>query len=145
MLDDIELMMMMMMMMKMLLMMIMNWKWNLLQPQILFRFLCDGRVHFSGLCEKRIWVFFVPKHPPKKKWPAFKVLICSDFWDHPQNYHKFFKVKAWIRNNQLWNINSSIKSFILISESCSGFTGRIFDRGVVDWSIATLLIFKLTN
>ena len=38
-----------------------------------------------------------------------------------------------------------IKSFILTSESCSGFTGRIFDRGVVDRSIANLLIFKLTN
>ena len=39
----------------------------------------------------------------------------------------------------------SIKSFILTSESCSGFTGRIFDMGVVDCSTATLQIFKLTN
>ena len=39
----------------------------------------------------------------------------------------------------------SIKSFILTSESCFEFTGRIFDRVVVDWSISTLLIFKLTN
>ena len=36
----------------------------------------------------------------------------------------------------------SIKSSISTSESCSGFTGRIFDRGVVDRSIATLLILS---
>jgi len=36
----------------------------------------------------------------------------------------------------------SIKSFILTSESCSGFKGRIFDMGVVDRSIATLLILS---
>ena len=28
--------------------------------------------------------------------------------------------------------SDSIKRFILTSESCSGFTGRIFDKGVVD-------------
>ena len=36
----------------------------------------------------------------------------------------------------------SIKSFILTSESCSGFKGRIFDMGVVDRSIATLLFLS---
>lgn len=34
----------------------------------------------------------------------------------------------------------SIKSFVVTSESCSGFNGRIFDRGVVERSIITLLV-----
>jgi len=36
----------------------------------------------------------------------------------------------------------SIKSFILTSESCSWFTGRIFYKGAVDRSITTLLILS---
>ena len=39
----------------------------------------------------------------------------------------------------------SIKSFVLTSESCSGFIGRIFDRGVVKKLCNLVITYQILN
>jgi hypothetical protein len=70
---------------------------------------CDTAVRTQCVLHVTSPVSLLTQTPAIKKWPAFKVLTCGDFWDFSsakltRNTRNLLKLRH--EQNQLWNISS---------------------------------------